>query len=270
MRQREFWRARAAAACVSICVVLVGCGGRTSGVSSERSAAVSSTAPVTNVEPAVQSTVPVSTVAVSATTTTTTFGGVPATTSTLVPGNGGQWRMTFVATYAVEDHRMCNDAKGVDCPASAEVRGEATFGTPSGPEEMYVQDVGMAIQIQTTTYNDGGYACGTITDSAEMAVDVAITVLPDGQWLMWFGGGGYSAGPFIDTVFLGATCETGPQPAVFYFVDLVVPARAGTYDLAVSDFDLGRGDPRGQVTTMDFSPFDGEQRIALTLTLERL
>ena len=206
---------------------------------------------------------------ITATTSTVVEGSATTTTSSTTPGGGG-WKMTFSATYAVENQRICNDSLGVDCPAEAEVHGTATFGSPAGAAELYVIDAGTATQTQTTTYNDGGHGCGTKTDSADLAVDVSVTRVGD-DFLMWFGGGGYAAGPFIDTVFLGAGCEDGPQPAVFYFDKLVVPAAPGTYQVDVSDFAVsGSDDPFGRVTTIDFSPQDGGKRIHLTLTLEQV
>lgn len=178
--------------------------------------------------------------------------------------------MTFSATYEVENERMCNDSIGADCPAEAEVHGEATFGSPIGNSELYVIDAGTATQTQTSTYNDAGHGCGSKTGSADLVVDVSVTRVGD-DFLMWFGGGGYADGPFIDTVFLGAGCEDGPQPALFYFDKLVIPAAPGTYQIDVADFAVfGSDDSFGSVTTMDFSPQDGAKRIHLTLTLEQV
>ena len=174
--------------------------------------------------------------------------------------------MTFEADYAVENFRICSDSIGPDCPVTANVVGALTFGNPTGTDELYVTDAGSAEQTQTSTYNDDRYACGTRTGAATLAVDITVTP-QGGDFLMWFGGGGYTAGPFIDTVFLGAGCETGPQPAAFWFKDLLVPAQPGTYQFVIADFDFGTGEPVGSVTTIDFSPADRVPRIQLTVTL---
>ena len=184
-----------------------------------------------------------------------------STSSSTVPASGA-WIMTFDATYEVENYRICNDSLGVYCPASAEVHGEVSFENPTGSTEVYFQDVGSATQTQTTSY--GG--CSK-TGSVVLEVDVAVTVTGN-DWLMWFGGGGFADGPFIDTVFPDGGCGTNPLPASFFFDRIVIPATEGTYQMDVSDFPIVAKSLHGQITNTDLSPSDGEKRIHLTIVLK--